>query len=297
MESIADKINNEKLVEDGFERVKAELDALDPDDLVQVNLDVTSAVTTTLGVVPEVKNLRETIARELPSFDLAAFDKLEDYAYALHHAQAGYLAATQPPDDIQATAEEAQKARDQLKKDATALAGRGLLDGNQVGQLKGGNSHRNLALDLEILHRILKTAWPSIEGKSAITLEELQKASKLSLALMRAVGLREQGPAVLAAAVDTRLRAFTKFREVYENTRRAVAYLRADAGDADAIIPSLFSGRTSARAPEPTGPEIPGVPATPVVSPPPASPPVPVAPGSPAPASNNSSIGKNGPFV
>jgi hypothetical protein len=71
MESNANRINDEQLVEDGSERVKADLAALDPKDLVQVNLDATAAVTTTLGVVPEVKNLREKIAKELPSFDLA----------------------------------------------------------------------------------------------------------------------------------------------------------------------------------------------------------------------------------
>jgi hypothetical protein len=44
-------------------------------------------------------------------------------------------------------------------------------------------------------------------------------------------------------ATLTRLRAFTLFSRVYEDVRRAVQYVRGKAGDADAIMPSLYAGR------------------------------------------------------
>lgn len=297
MESITNSLDDEKLVEDGYERVKAELAALDPKDLVQVNLEVTAAIMTTLGVIPEVKALRPQIAKDLPNFDLASFDKLEDYTLALHFAQTAYLTATQPPDDLAELTEESKKVRDQLEKDALALAGRGLVDANRVAQLKGGLSYKNVAQDLQILSDVLKASWANIQSKTAITMDDLNKASKLSLRLMRVVGLREQGPAILAAAVDIRLRAFTRFISVYEDARRAVGYLRAPYGDADTIAPSLYPGRPRRRNTEDTATD----PVAPVGTTPgatvPAVPGAPAALGTPAPGTNTALVSKVGPFA
>jgi hypothetical protein len=50
--------------------------------LLQVNLDVQVASQTILGALPEIKALRERMVKELPAFDAAQFDKLEDYSGA-----------------------------------------------------------------------------------------------------------------------------------------------------------------------------------------------------------------------
>src|SRR6478736_2376428 len=68
--------NTEALPDEAFARVKPELDALKVEEFLQVNLDVTAAVTTILGLLPEVKALREQMVKRLPDFDIAAFDKL-----------------------------------------------------------------------------------------------------------------------------------------------------------------------------------------------------------------------------
>lgn len=49
MEKTPGRFNDERMVEEGYQRVKAELDSLDRKDLEQVNLDVTAAVTTMRG--------------------------------------------------------------------------------------------------------------------------------------------------------------------------------------------------------------------------------------------------------
>lgn len=287
------KLNDETIVSDADERVKGELAALSPQELVQVNLDVTAAVTTVLGVLPEVRALRAEIVQHLPTFDLAAFDKLEDYTLALHSAQTDYLTATQPPDDLVELSAEAMKVRDRLHRDALALAGHGLLDEGLLAQVKGGNGYKNMAQDLEILSRVMTTNWAKIQGKSATTVEDLQTASRMSTRLMRIVGLREQGPAILAAAADHRLRAFTKMLTVYEDARRAVGYLRARQGDADTIAPSLYPGRPRRRgAEEPVAAPTDGSNAVPT----PVPPAVVVPPGTPA-VTNNPLVSKNGPFA
>lgn len=291
--NILSKLNSETIVSDAYKRVEADLAALDPQDLVQVNLDVTAAITTVLGVLPEVKGLREQIAQHLPTFDLAAFDKLEDYTLALHSAQTGYLTATQPPDDLVQLSAEATKVRDRLHKDAQALAAHGLVDEAPLAQVKGGTGYKVMAQDLEILSRVMNASWERIQGKSATTIEDLQTASRMSTRLMRIVGLREQGPAILAAAADHRLRAFTKMLTGYEDARRAVGYLRARQGDADGIAPSLYPGRPRRRTteePVAAGTDTNnGVPAAPT----------PAAPAPiPAPAAtNNALVSKNGPFA
>jgi len=51
---------------------------LSVEELAQVNLDLQQATGTILGVLPEVTALRAQIVKELPGFDIAQFDKLED---------------------------------------------------------------------------------------------------------------------------------------------------------------------------------------------------------------------------
>jgi len=250
-------LSDEALLDEAYARVKPDLDALQEAELLQVNLDVTAGVTSVLGLLPEVKALREQIVKQLPAFDIAAFDKLEDYALALSFANTGYLAATQPPDDLQDLNTNATKLHDRLFADAQALAQHGLLNGAQLAQLKGGNGYKNLAQDLQLLGRVMRQDWDKIQNKSGTTADDLKAANQMSVRLMRIVGLREQGPALLAAATDQRLRAFTIFINVYEDVRRAVAYLRGRQGDADAIAPSLYPGRPRKRATDPV-PTVPG---------------------------------------
>jgi len=245
-------LGNEALLDEAYARVKPELDALKPEDLLLVNLDVTAAVTTILGLLPEVKALREQVVHHLPTFDIAAFDKLEDYALALSFANTAYLAATQPPDDLFELNAEATKLHDRMLADAQALVQHGLINGTQLEQLKGGNGYKNLAQDLQLLSLAMRQEWDKIANKSGTTADDLKAANQMSVRLMRIVGLREQGPALLAAATDRRLRAFTRFLTVYEDVRSAVAYLRGRQGDADTIAPSLYPGRPRKRG---TGPE------------------------------------------
>jgi hypothetical protein len=250
-------VRGEALFDEAYERVKTDLAAVKEEDLLQVNLDVTAAVTSVLGLLPEVRALRAQM-EGLPAFDMAAFDKLEDYALALSYSNTGYLAATQPPGDLPELNAEASRLHDRLLADIEALVQHGLLDGGQLAQLKGGNGYKNLAQDLQLLSRVMREGWEKIENKSATTADDLKAANQMSVRLMRIVGLREQGPALLAAATDQRQRAFTVFMNVYEDVRRAVSFLRGRRGDADTIAPSLYPGRPRRRPAEdePTEPSV-----------------------------------------
>lgn len=249
MDTTANRVNEETLVADAYARVKAELAALTPDELVKVNLDVPLAEATILGVLPTLKPLRDQIAKELPTFDLAQFDKLEDYVLSLGFTQAGLQMATLPPDDLLSLVEEATKLREQLLADAKSLSLHGLFDPQKLEQLKGANGYKNVAQDLQALCLAMQGTWSQIQERAATTADELQVASRVGTRLMRVIGVREQGPALVASATDQRQRAFTLVLRAYEDARHAVAFLRRREGDEDTVAPSLYTVAAKQRSP------------------------------------------------
>jgi hypothetical protein len=204
-----------------------------------------------------------------------SFDKLEDYAQALAFAQSKFQFATQPTGDLEAVSTEAVRLREKLVANAQALALSGLFDAQNLERLKGANGYKNIAQDLQALSTAMRENWANIQGKSPLVADDVQAASRVALRLTRVVGLREQGPALLAAATDLRMRAFTLVLRTYEEARQAVGYLRRREDDADSIAPSLYPGKGRRR---PTDEPVPPV-AAPGMTPP-ASP----STGSPVPA-------------
>jgi hypothetical protein len=240
-------VNDETLGKETYARLLPELQALSVDELLVINVDIPSVVATTLGALPEIRALRAEIEKKLPDFDLAAFDKLEDYAFTLTHAHTRYVSATQPSDDLAAITEEGTTLRDTLLGDATTLARRGLVDGNRLKDVKTVPGYKNLATDLGVLADVLGDSWEKIQGKTGTDRAELDRAMRLQHRLMRVVGLREQGPAVVAAATDMRMRAYTLLARTYDQARRAVGYVRWDVGDVEKIAPSFYAGRSNGR--------------------------------------------------
>lgn len=300
MATIAELVKDEALVADSYERVKEDLAALAVDDLAQVNFDIQLGARTILGALPELRALRERMVKELPAFDLAAFDKLEDYTQALKFAQSGFLLATQPPDDLEQLLAEGAKVKERLVADVKSLSLYGLFDSNVLSQLRGGNGLDNLAVDLDLLSQAMTANWAKIEGKALTPLADVQTASRIGLRLTRIAGLRDQGPARLAAATELRMRAFTTVVRTYEEVRHAVGYLRRREGDADLIAPSLYPGKSRRKAVEQT-PEVPPAPTTGGEAPAPAAG---TSPAAPAGASNGATHpatpaagSAGGPFV
>jgi hypothetical protein len=219
--------------------------ALKESELAHLNLDIPSAVTTTLGAWKEISQFRDQVSR-LPDFDVASFDKLETYARAAWHAHSLFLAASEPAVPLQALGDKAVVARQTLLSDATALAHRGLVDGERLKDLKGPIGYKNVAVDIGMLVALLRERWTALEGKTPLTTAELNQANALAEKLVTAVGVREQAPVVVAAATDRRVRAYSLLLKTYDEARRAVAFLRWKKQDVDAIAPSLYAGRQNA---------------------------------------------------
>lgn len=231
---------------DAYQTLLAEMRALPDDELMIVNLDIPTAVTTVLGALPQIRAMRPQIVAAMQTFDIAQFDKLEAYTMAAGYANSVYLAASQPSESIEKLAEEGGTVRDLLVAEAATLAQRHLIDGQRLKDLKGANGYRNLATDLFTLAAMVRDVWPTLGGKTTLQLAELDQAETLGDRLLTAVGQREQGPAVVATSAENRQRAFTLFINAYDNVRRAVTFLRWHEEDFEEIAPSLY-GRPTRR--------------------------------------------------
>ncbi len=273
---------------EAFERALPAVKALDPAELVTINIDVPSAVTTASGALTEILALRDRIVKELPSFDLKHLDELETYMKATAHAHALYSAASAPPEVIQALNEQGLVLRDLMYSDALALVKRGLMNGDKLGDFKTNVGYKNLAFDLFGLAVLFRASWDKVGSKTALTAAEIDQAQSIGEQLVAAVGAREQAPAIVAEVAQQRQRAFTLFVNSYDQARRAITFLRWNEGDVETIAPSLYAGRGSRKKAEPE-------PAAPPVTTTPATPTAPALPGSAAPLPSPVSVTVNAP--
>jgi hypothetical protein len=237
-----------------YERVTGKIRQVKDADLIHITTDVPSAVTGVVGSLKEIRELRSQIQKSLPDFDLAEFDQLENYAYALLYVHTRWTFVSNPPEVLPELLQKAANLRDLMVSHVTTLSKHGLLDGSVLRDLKGPVGHKNLALDLAGMAGVLRENWANISGKTALASADLDTADKLVKDIFKAIGLKEQAPAVIAEVAMDRQRAFKLFADTYDQARRAVTYLRWNDGDMDQIAPSLYAGRGGGSKRK-TGPE------------------------------------------
>jgi hypothetical protein len=228
---------------DAYQRALPVAQALGEGDLVPLNIDLPTAVTTAIGSLGRLGTLRARIVQELPGFEIGHLDQLETYTLAAAHAHAVYLAASAPPEELTALAEQGAALRDTLYSDAVALAKRGIIPGERLSDFKANVGFKNLAFDLLGLATLLRQSWQQIASRTALVAAELEQAEALGEKLVAAVGAREQARGLVAEGAQQRQRVFSLFVRSYNQVRRAISYLRWDEGDLERIAPSLYGGR------------------------------------------------------
>ncbi len=238
------------VAEAAYLELVTEIEAVPEEEELPINVDLISAVTQVLGVLPELKALRTELQAELPRFNLQRFDKLEKYALALGHAHALYRSTLPEKGTVTELGNRVTLLRDRLLADAHTLAGYDLLNAERLKDCKKANGYRAAAGDLFTIVTVLKEHWPKIEGKTPLTRAALDDAGNRAVELLSAVGVREQGPVEAGRATHLRQKAFRLFVDAYEDARRAVAYVRAPHRDADEITPSFWGLRGPRRKAE-----------------------------------------------
>jgi hypothetical protein len=269
-----------------LERRLAEIQAVQDDDLAHATVDVHTAVSIVVGALPAIRALREAMGA-LPGFKAALADGLEDYAWATSEANSRYEHALAPGEDLAPLLEEAMTMRETLRLDAVSLAHRGFIEKERLTAFKGLTGFKNVAFELMDWALVMRECWSKVQGKSGLTAEEVDAASKLGERLLAAASIKEQQPERIAEAAHLRQQALRLLLDAYDEVRRALTFLRWQEDDVDTIAPSLFfkngrRGKQDGAAGANGGTTPPAEPAEPVVTEPVATPPPAAAP-TPAP--------------
>lgn len=230
-------------IREAFLRLQDEIAAVKDTELIHINLDIPSLVTATRGRLAGLLVFREPSQREFRTADLSAFDKLEDYALATAYAHSQYRLRSTAPEDLPKLQAQAVEYRDTLYLDACTLHHHHLIDGETLGKVKRSTGYRDTAFELLTLYALLREHWEAIEGKTALTLEEIERAGMVADQLMVALGDKASGQRELDSAILVRRRAYTLLVRAYSQVRRCIQFLRWEEGDFDQIAPSLYAGR------------------------------------------------------
>ena len=224
--------------------------AIPDEEVRRVNVDPPQVVSILLAAAGKVPTLRDRIAVLTPATDLAELDRLEPNGTALYWAHLLCLAQPLPPNTLQALAEEGIRLRRRLRADSVPLEERGLIPPGSLKECQGRPGVQNISTELGLLVTVLREAWTSIQGKCAIEEAELERARRISQALLRHITMKEEASAQLAKAKELRARIFTLALRCYEQVRRAVQYVRYFEKDAEEFAPSVYGGRQIRRAEE-----------------------------------------------
>lgn len=233
-------------------------------------VDVPRSVTQALAALPKLRSMRDEISAALPQHPKGAIDALEELGYALWFAEARVSAEHESqeqgaPSDGAAgpIATRARALRDDLLVSAEPLARKGLLDANRVSELRAEREHDDPARDLAALFDLYTWAWGDVQNKTAVTQEDIAEAGSLAQKLM-ALEARDAEAQAFPPGTDAkslRDRAFTLFSTAYEESLRAVTYVRWHQHDAHEVLAPMPTVRkpratgtnsTTGETPEPT---------------------------------------------
>jgi hypothetical protein len=224
--------------------LQAELLALDPDDLLPVNLDVGAAALVVIGAAPKIRSYRAELVALCGEEMTSTVDRLELVARAALQAHA-MRRSIESATEVQTLSAELAEIREVLLTEARALIARKALPRGALQELSGMHGFKNQCLDVLQLVSALKTHWELVRRSTGLTRAYFDQAEAAANALATAIGKRSQ--LARSPAADLRQRAYTLMARVYDQARRMIAFLRWNQGDAERIAPSLYRARSSTR--------------------------------------------------
>jgi len=237
-----------------YEQTTEERNALTKEELLPVNIEVPAAVIAVMGRADEILAMRPRAMDEFKKFDVSWFDKLHPYALAMWHAHTKYLTASSPPEQLPAALQGLVRTHGIFYTDLQALVARELLNGELLAGMRGTKSHQYIPHDVFLMAEVARSHWNVIEGKTALTMAELNTAEADAHRVAVMLSEREQAPQNHAAAREQWQRAFTLFIRCYKQVVRAVRFI--DEENLDSIVPQIYAVRGPAK--KKGQPELPG---------------------------------------
>jgi hypothetical protein len=224
-----------------FHATAAERAALKAERLIRLSFDVELAVDMVLAAVPRVAVLKEEILK-LP-LNHEQLGRLELYAHAVGYAQVLYTVATAPPAGLKPTYEEALQLRGLLHADAHNVARSGLVNADAVDAISTDIGYHNVGYSLMGLVSVFRQNASRVVGHTVSTITDWERADKLAARLLDLTARREKRREQRPRLADDRLRSLTLMVDSYEQMRRAVQFTRYDEGDAESIVPSIYTAK------------------------------------------------------
>jgi hypothetical protein len=227
-----------------YERARPDLDALPAEAVGRITARVATVIAIVFGAWPHIEALLPVLST-LPLLDLADLRKLPDYVYALYYADLMAMPSSEST-DVPALVAEATPMRDRMLSVAESMAKYRFVDAERVAAIRSGLGHLDTAHDLGALAALFRGMAPEHQARLPVPEAEIDRAAELSLQLLAAIGRRQVGSDGLGLPSryeDDRARAFRLVVRSYDHARRAVTFVRWKEGDADLLVPSLYSGR------------------------------------------------------
>ncbi|HEU4535294.1 MAG TPA: hypothetical protein VFS00_14295, partial [Polyangiaceae bacterium] len=227
-----------------FRRRKAEIDAVSLAGRGRITVSIPAAVEVGLGAAPYIEAKKDELQAVWPQYDPERAGRLREYALAALFAHLRVAGSAEGANRLRALLEEASPLRERMLRVAETHAYCGDLDAERVANIRRGTGHRDTALDLLQLAMLFREARAGLAGRTPITDDDIARAAELGSQIVDALGQRRlgsDGASAPAQEEEERAKAFWLFYETYEMCRRGMAHLRWVEGDADQIVPSLFS--------------------------------------------------------
>ena len=199
--------------------------ALPPERIVQIYIDIPSAVTTILGAIPAINAVRPEFVEHLPTFPMDLFDSLETRTLAMDYVDTMYRMSVKQLEPVPQLVERGLAQLVVLSGEANYAVLRGLIDPKPLQELDNSNSHRAVASNLFAITYLLRSNWPVLQGKSSLTLEEVAQAEQTADHIITALGARKQAAYGFDASSDLRERFFTLMIEAHDKVRSSLRYL------------------------------------------------------------------------
>ncbi|HEU4409168.1 MAG TPA: hypothetical protein VFS43_28175 [Polyangiaceae bacterium] len=242
-----------------YERIRGALDAVRAEELGVIRATPTVAVAVVFGALPNIEARLGEIREATPRLDFDELGRLRDYTQALYYLHLMTTPAEGAAADLPALLAEASPLRARLLSMAETLALFEHVSAERVADIRSGSGHLDTAEDLGALVRLFRELDPALAAKTPVSEAMLERAGELSFQIVAALGRRKvgsDGAGVPSRLEDDKARAFRLMVRTYDQARRALRFLRWSEGDADALAPSIFSGRRRhPGAPEGEAPE------------------------------------------
>lgn len=220
-----------------FSTTEALRQALQPEQVLRYTLDAVYASAKAFQTSAALQPFRPTLAT-LPTFDVAHLDRLEDLARALRHCQMELARRVQGLKEVPALVDEGYELRAMMVAYLEVLSFRKVVSPELVKKLREGSGYRDLAEDLNVAARELRSL-PAATLSGAVTQADLLRGPEIAHAIQTHLGLTEVDLSQ-EALLDARARLATLLLRSQAQLRRAMDFLRFDQGDAATLVPSLY---------------------------------------------------------